>query len=77
MNNTIKTGLAVSVLALTMTAGVFIGEALAAQPHMTAALSDLRAARGELAVALHDKGGHRVTAMGLVDQAIAEVVAGE
>jgi hypothetical protein len=76
MNSKIKTGLAISALAVTMTAGMFIGEALAAQPHMSAALSDLRAARSELNMAIHNKGGHRVTAIGLVDQAINEVKAG-
>ncbi len=76
MNSKIKTGLAVSALAATLTAGVFIGEALAAQPHMTAALSDLRAARAELNAAMHNKGGHRETAIGLVDQAMSEVKAG-
>ena len=50
-----------------------VGYALAAQPHMFAALQELRAARGELQVAAHDKGGHRVAAIGLIDQAIEEV----
>ncbi len=76
MNSRLKTGLAVSALAVTMAAGIFIGEALAAQPHMHAALDDLRAARSELNAATHNKGGHRVTAIGLVDQAIHEVEQG-
>ena len=50
--------------------------ARADQPHMQSALADLRAARAELDVARADKGGHRVTAIGLVDQAIGEVKAG-
>ena len=49
------------------------GYAVAAQPHMSNALSDLRAARHQLQEALADKGGHREAAIGLVDQAIAQV----
>lgn len=71
-----KTGLGVTALAVTLTAGVFIGQALAAQPHMTAALDDLRAARSELNAALHNKGGHRVKALELTNDAITEVQAG-
>jgi hypothetical protein len=46
------------------------------QPHMRAALVSLRAAKGQLEKASHDKGGHRVRAIGLIDQAIAEVEKG-
>ena len=46
------------------------------QPHMNAALDELRAARSELDAALADKGGHRAKAMELVDEAIGEVQAG-
>ena len=46
------------------------------QPHMQAALDHLQSARSELQVAVADKGGHRVRAIGLVDQAIGEVEAG-
>jgi hypothetical protein len=56
--------------------GTAIGVAVADQPHMHNALDDLRAARHQLDVAEADKGGHRVTAIGLVDQAITEVQAG-
>jgi len=42
------------------------------QPHMVAALDELRAARGELQVAAADKGGHRVRAIELVDDAIEQ-----
>lgn len=52
------------------------GYALAAQPHMTAALSDLRTARHQLNEAIPDKGGHRVKAISLIDEAIGEVQAG-
>jgi hypothetical protein len=43
------------------------------QPHMVAALEELRAARGELDAAIPDKGGHRVHAIELVDGAIEQV----
>ena len=48
----------------------------AAQPHMQNALSALQGARSELQVAEANKGGHRVTAIRLVDEAINEVRAG-
>jgi hypothetical protein len=40
---------------------------------MQAALNQLAAARASLVRAAHNKGGHRVKAIGLIDQAIAEV----
>jgi hypothetical protein len=43
---------------------------------MNAALDELRAARSELQAAESDKGGHRVKAIGLIDEAIGEVQAG-
>lgn len=46
------------------------------QGHMLHALSDLNAARDELNQASHDKGGHRVEAIGLINRAIQEVNAG-
>jgi hypothetical protein len=65
-------GAAVAVGVSAMTAG----PADAAQPLMHNALNDLQAARNALARALADKGGHRVRALALVEQAIAEVKAG-
>ena len=59
-----------------MSASFAAGYAVAAQPHMQAALRSLRNARSELDLALADKAGHRVKAIGLVDEAIAEVNAG-
>jgi hypothetical protein len=50
--------------------------ASADQPHMQAALDALRLARRELDQASEDKGGHRAKAIGLVNQAIAEVEKG-
>jgi hypothetical protein len=75
-----KLNLAHLILAFTVgimaASGVLIQNVQAGQPHMDAALSDLRAARHELEVAKHDKGGHRVNAIGIIDNAITEVKAG-
>jgi hypothetical protein len=46
------------------------------QGHMVSALNYLNQANDELSRASHDKGGHRVNAIGLVHQAINEVNAG-
>ncbi len=46
------------------------------QPLMKDALHDLAIARDTLEAATHDKGGHRVKALELTDQAIAEVKLG-
>ncbi len=53
-----------------------IGYALGAQPHMEQAIAILQSARAELGRAEPNKGGHREKAIGLIDQAIAEVRAG-
>jgi len=53
-----------------------IGYAVAAQPHMQAALSALQTAKAELDAAIPDKAGHRVKAIALVNDAITEVRAG-
>jgi hypothetical protein len=63
------------VLGLIVSVG-FIASANAGQPNMEAALSDLRAARASLEKAEANKGGHRTNAIGLIDQAIAEVKSG-
>ena len=46
------------------------------QPHMYNALTALQNARSELQVAEANKGGHRVTAIRLINEAINEVQAG-
>ena len=46
------------------------------QPEMDAAIQHLREAQQNLQAATADKGGHRVNALQLIDQAIAEVQAG-
>ena len=71
-----RKALIVSGFAGSLAVGTAIGVAIADQPHMHDALNDLRAARHQLDIADADKGGHRVTAIGLVDQAITEVQAG-
>lgn len=43
------------------------------QPYMRAARVDLQKARAALQRAEHNKGGHRVNAIGLINSAIAEV----
>ena len=57
-------------------AGYLAGCASSGQPHMNAAIDELRAARGELEAAATDKGGHRARAIALVDDAVTEVQAG-
>jgi hypothetical protein len=63
-------------LGVTLASGVFIGQALAYQEHMHAALDALRTARSELEQAEANKGGHREAAIRLVDEAIDETKAG-
>jgi hypothetical protein len=46
------------------------------QPNMHAALTSLQQAKDALRNATSDKGGHRVAAIKLIEQAIAEVKAG-
>lgn len=66
-----------SVFALGMLLGLGVmGTAWAYQSHMQNALADLRAASNQLNAARPDKGGHRIKAMDLVNQAIGEVRAG-
>ena len=64
---------AVAAIAAASFAG---GCVVAAQPHMQNALAALQSARAELQVAEANKGGHRVTAIRLVNEAISEVQAG-
>jgi hypothetical protein len=71
-----KAALAAGGMAVAMGVGFAVGQAQADQPHMQNALNELQAARGELQVASRNKGGHRVNAIRLTDEAIAEVQAG-
>jgi len=70
--NVLRSLLAIALLVMAFVAG----QLTAAQPHMQAALSDLRSARRALEKATDDKGGHRARAIQLVDSAIAEVEKG-
>ena len=65
---------AVAIAALGAVGGFTAAQA--DQPHMQNALADLQAAKGELQAALPDKGGHRVNAIRLTNQAITETQAG-
>ena len=56
--------------------GVLGGTAVAYQGHMFSALHALQVARNQLSFAEPDKGGYRVQALGLVDQAISATNAG-
>lgn len=62
--------------ALLLGVGFTAGSVVAAQPHMTNALHALQNAQAQLQEASTDKGGHRVTAMRLINEAIGEVQAG-
>jgi hypothetical protein len=53
-----------------------VAVALPDQPFMRAARADLQTAKNELQKAEADKGGHRVNAINLINNAIAEVNAG-
>ena len=65
-----------ALLGTAIAASMGIGYAIGAQPHMNESVALLQSARGELAAATPNKGGHRERAMGLIDQAITEVRAG-
>jgi hypothetical protein len=65
-----------ALLGTAIAASMGIGYAIGAQPHMAETVTLLQSARAELAAATPNKGGHRERALGLIDQAIAEVRAG-
>ena len=68
-----KIGLAAAAaISAVFVAGCVVGGAVAAQPHMQAALDSLISARAELIAATPNKAGHRAKAIQLVDSAIAE-----
>ena len=64
------------LLCAVLVSGFLLGRASADQPHMQAALEHLRLAKGELEKADVDKGGHRVKALALVNNAITQVEKG-
>lgn len=73
MNNFVKGAACAAALAMATTSGIFIGQATADQPHMQAALDALVSARDQLVAASPNKGGHRLAAIRLTNDAIAEV----
>jgi len=66
-----KARISLAVLAVVVFAGAVI--AGGDQPYMQAARADLFTAKRQLQLATPDKGGHRVKAIALVNQAIAQV----
>lgn len=72
----------ISTLVLALALGVTVGRGSVrsagaeAQPHMQSALGSLQTALEQLNKATPDKGGHRVKAIALVNQAIGEVQKG-
>jgi hypothetical protein len=68
----VRVAIVIAVAAISFTGGCV----MAAQPRMTNALNFLQSAKGELQAAEHDKGGHRVNAIRLINEAIGEVQAG-
>ncbi len=68
--------LRLGALGLAFALGTGVGGAVAAQPHMQSALSDLQSAASQLSAARPDKGGHRAQAIPLVNQAITQVKEG-
>ena len=73
MNRRLSIALGTVVLAGSM---LSISMARADQPNMQNALGQLRSAKASLEVASNNKGGHRVNAIRLIDQAIVEVQMG-
>jgi len=65
-------------LSAVIAAGSLLSTSLARadQPNMQNALGKLQSAKASLQAASHDKGGHRVNAIRLIDQAIVEVQLG-
>ena len=66
----------VLVLVAVFFSGFLSASPKADQPHMQAALDSLNTAKHELEVAKSDKGGHRVKALSLVNDAISQVEQG-
>jgi hypothetical protein len=67
---------AVLLVTLAIGAGFLAGRASADQPHMASALDHLREAKRDLEKADNDKGGHRASALRLVNDAIRQVEQG-
>lgn len=72
----VKKRFVVAVVSLCLILGFAAGVWAEKQPHMTAALEHLRAAKEELNKASEDKGGHRVAAIKAIEEAIQQVKEG-
>jgi hypothetical protein len=68
-----KFGLVPLFLAGVIFGSALTGTAFAYQGHMWSALHALQNAQAQLNAAAHDKGGHRESALDLVNQAIGQV----
>jgi len=71
----------VKKIVIALIVGLLIGGAVGSwaaihQPHMIAALDALKNAKVELEAGEHNKGGHRVKALGLVQKAIEQTKKG-
>ena len=64
------------ILGIMVLLASFAAFTYADQPRMQAARTNLQQARGQLEAALHNKGGHRAQAIGLINSAISEINAG-
>ena len=71
----LKRAIVVFVVVLLL-GGAIAGWAAMRQPHMIAALDQLKAARAELEMAEHNKGGHRVKALEFIDRALEQTKRG-
>jgi hypothetical protein len=67
---------AIALLTVALVSGFYAGRANARQDHMWNAMNALKNARTQLNAAEEDKGGHRVAALKLINDAIGEVQAG-
>jgi len=71
-----RKNLVIVMVAVCLSVGVSARVWAEKQPHMQSALEGLKKAKAQLEKAEPDKGGHRVEAIKLIDQAIQEVKAG-
>jgi hypothetical protein len=69
-------GIVLTIVLMSLSSGNLYAQYNQPQPHMQAALQHLREAAEELQKADKDKGGHRVQALNLTQQAINHVQAG-
>ncbi len=76
MRSSSKFRMAAVVIGSMAAGGLMTGTAMAVQGHMWNALHALQNADAQLEMAAADKGGHRVNAINLINQAIGEVQAG-